>query len=476
MSIDPFVLISKLDKATTLLDAFSEILGEELADQDLSSSTYGPIDQDDTTLTVTYGGSINDFDIDVTGDTSWDNIETIDGVTVGDKGELTYEEMEVEVAGIGDLVSDGFSTFNPEGITTTSKKVQSLTFSLSTSGDITPSYSYEVKADADLCVDGECTTAYSTSTTKSGSLDAIDVSVSADLVVEVGYDKSSKSYTIEEYTVENLVITPNFETIYDSVFGTLFGTFSDWWDDSISDEFNPFTTIENEVLDQLETVDTEIEDEMASELTDLINSDSVKGDLDDSFDGLLDYSWNYSDYFLDSVKSSRHSQSSRAVPWLGGRARQSDAAGRDAVTLEGLQSLMDSMTSTSKSKAVYEEEGKGNLSRDKSSQLTHRFVFFRDEGYGKKKADIITNFNSKKDSIDLSDFKFKDLEELNFASISNTKQLEKEKERASNIIYNKRQGGLYFDANGSKAGFGKGGMFALVDSTPDLGEASFEIV
>ena len=146
------------------------------------------------------------------------------------------------------------------------------------------------------------------------------------------------------------------------------------------------------------------------------------------------------------------------------------------MTLEGLQSLMDSMTSTSKSKAVYEEEGKGNLSRDKSSQLTHRFVFFRDEGYGKKKADIITNFNSKKDSIDLSDFKFKDLEELNFASISNTKQLEKEKERASNIIYNKRQGGLYFDANGSKAGFGKGGMFALMNSTPGLGEASFEIV
>ena len=123
-------------------------------------------------------------------------------------------------------------------------------------------------------------------------------------------------------------------------------------------------------MDQLETVDTEIEDEMASELTDLINSDSVKGDLDDSFDGLLDYSWNYSDYFLDSVKSSRHSQSSRAVPWLGGRARQSDAAGRDAVTLEGLQSLMDSMTSTSKSKVIHEKEGKGNLSREKSSQLS----------------------------------------------------------------------------------------------------------
>ena len=106
------------------------------------------------------------------------------------------------------------------------------------------------------------------------------------------------------------------------------------------------------------------------------------------------------------------------MPWLGGRARQSDAAGRDAVTLEGLQSLMDSMTSTSKSKAVYEEEGKGNLSRDKSSQLTHRFVFFRDEGYGKKKADIITNFNSKKDSIDLSDFKFKDLEAVSYTHLT----------------------------------------------------------
>ena len=397
MSVNPFVLISKLDNATTLLEAFSKILDEELTDQNISWSTYGPVDQDDITLTATQGRSINDFDM--TGDTSWDNIETIDGATVGDKGELTYEEMEIEVAGIGDLVSDGFSTFNPEGITTTSKKIQSLTFSLSTSGDITPSYSYEVKADADLCVDGECTSAYSTSTTKSGSLDAIDVSVSADLVVEIGYDKSSKSYTIEEYTVENLVITPNFETIYESAFGTLFGTFSDWWDNSISDEFNPFTTIENEVLDQLETVDTEIEDEMASNLTDLINSDSVKGDLDDSFDGLLDYSWNYSDYFLDSLTSSRHSQSSRAVPWLGGRARKSDSAGRDAVTLEGLQSLMDSTASTSKSKAVYEKEGKGNLNRNKSSEFTHRFVFFRDKGYGRNKAFTFTNFDSKKEGM-----------------------------------------------------------------------------
>lgn len=476
MSVNPFVLISKLDDATTLLDAFSEILGEELADQDLSSSTYGPIDEDDTTLTVTYGGSINDFDIDVTGDTSWDNTETIDGVTAGDKGELTYEEMEVEIAGIGDLVADGFSSFSPEGITTTSKKVQSLTFSLSTSGDITPSYSYEVKADADLCVDGECTSAYSTSTTESGSLDAVDVSVSADLVVEIGYDKSSLEYTIEEYTLENLVITPNFESIYDSVFGTLFGTFSDWWDDTISDEDNPFTTIEDTVLDRLETVDTEIEDEMAFELTDLMNSDSLKGDLDDSFEGLLDYSWNRSDYFLSSLTSARDVQSRRALPLQGGQARKSDAAGRDGVTLESLQSLMDSMASTSKSKVVYEKEGKGNLNRDASSGFAHRFVFFRDEGYGKNRADVITNFDPKKDSIGLSDFRFKGLDELSFASVKNKKQLGKEKERASNLIYNEKKGGLYFDANGSKAGFGKGGMFAMVDSAPDLSEASFEIV
>ena len=144
--------------------------------------------------------------------------------------------------------------------------------------------------------------------------------------------------------------------------------------------------------------------------------------------------------------------------------------------LEGLQSLMDSTASTSKSKAVYEKEGKGILNRNKSSEFAHRFVFFRDEGYGKKKADTITNFDPKKDSIDLSDFKFKGLNELRFAGVSNKKQLEKEKERSSNIIYNAKQGGLYFDSNGSKAGFGKGGMFALVDSTPDLSEASFEIV
>ena len=82
MSVNPFISISKLDDATTLLDALSRSLGKELAAQDLASSTYGPIDEDDTTLTVTYGGPINDFDIDVTGNTSWDDTEIIDGVTV----------------------------------------------------------------------------------------------------------------------------------------------------------------------------------------------------------------------------------------------------------------------------------------------------------------------------------------------------------------------------------------------------------
>ena len=81
------------------------------------------------------------------------------------------------------------------------------------------------------CVDGECTSAYSISTTKSVNLHAADVSVSADLGVEIVYKKSSFAYTAEEYTVDNLVITPNFETIQDSVIGTYFGSFSDWWDD-----------------------------------------------------------------------------------------------------------------------------------------------------------------------------------------------------------------------------------------------------
>ena len=475
MSVNPFVFISKLDGATRLLDDLSRSLGKELAAQDLASSTYGPIDEDDTTLTVTYGGPINDFEIDVTGDTSWDDTETIDGITVGAKGELTYETLEVGVEGIGDLISEGFSSIAPKGITTTSQKDQSLTFSLDGRGSITPFYSYEVSADADLCAD-TCHSAYSTSTKDSGSIDAVDVSVSADLVVEIGYDESSLKYTIEEYALDNLVITPNFESIYDSVFGTLFGTFSDWWGHAISDEENPFATIEATVLDQLEKVDTEIEDEMASELTDRMNSDSLKGVLDDSFAGLLLYSWNFWDYFINPLNSARGVQSSRALPWLGGQARKSDAAGRDDVTLEGLQSLMDSMASTSKTKVVYEQEGQGNLNRDAASGFAHRFVFFRDEGYGKKKADVITNFDPKKDSIDLSDFKFKGLDELSLASVKNKKQLKKEKERDSNLIYNEKNGALFYDANGSKDGFGKGGMFAMVDSAPNLSEASFEIV
>ena len=72
-------------------------------------------------------------------------------------------------------------------------------------------------------------------------------------------------------------------------------------------------------MDQLERDDIETEDEMASDLMDLINSDSLKGDLDDLPEGPLDDSWNYSDYFLNSQTSARSFQSSLPLPWLGGR-------------------------------------------------------------------------------------------------------------------------------------------------------------
>ena len=143
----------------------------------------------------------------------------------------------------------------------------------------------------------------------------------------------------------------------------------------------------------------------------------------------------------------------------GRQARKPDPVGHDSVMLEGLQWLMGSMARRSKSKVVMRKKAKATIIAISLRNSPHRFVFFRDEGYKKL---ISLKILAQKESIDLSDFKFKGLKKLSFACVSNKKTA--------------RKRGFYFKTNGSNIGFGKGGMFALIDSTLDLGEASFEIV
>jgi hypothetical protein len=63
-----------------------------------------------------------------------------------------------------------------------------------------------------------------------------------------------------------------------------------------------------------------------------------------------------------------------------------------------------------------------------------------------------------------------------FKIAKNSKDLTKLLATDTQFIYNKADGGLYFNQNGATAGFGSGGIFAILDGKPTLGTSSVSVV
>ena len=92
-------------------------------------------------------------------------------------------------------------------------------------------------------------------------------------------------------------------------------------------------------------------------------------------------------------------------------------------------------------------------------------------------ADRITNFSTKdKDKVQISSGIFGLTGAGTFKIAKNTKDLTKLLASDTQFIYNKADGGLYFNENSSASGYGNGGIFAILDGKPTLGSSSVSVV
>ena len=84
-------------------------------------------------------------------------------------------------------------------------------------------------------------------------------------------------------------------------------------------------------------------------------------------------------------------------------------------------------------------------------------------------ADRITNFSTKdKDKILISSSVYGLSGKGTFKIAKNLKSFGKLSKTDTQFIYNKADGGLYFNQNGPEAGFGTGGIFAILEGNPSL--------
>jgi len=96
-------------------------------------------------------------------------------------------------------------------------------------------------------------------------------------------------------------------------------------------------------------------------------------------------------------------------------------------------------------------------------------------GYGLQEAGVVVNFNPRLNRlmIDVSEFP---AASASFGSCTKTKKLKSLAAKDFSFIYNRQTGYLHYNANGDKAGFGSGGIFAVLDGAPKLSAAVVDFV
>lgn len=87
--------------------------------------------------------------------------------------------------------------------------------------------------------------------------------------------------------------------------------------------------------------------------------------------------------------------------------------------------------------------------------------------FGRKNADIITNFDPSSQRLEIDVQSFGAESDANFA-ISRAKKWKKTARRDADFVYHQLSGRLYFNANGSNKNWGAGGLFAVLEGNPVL--------
>ena len=97
------------------------------------------------------------------------------------------------------------------------------------------------------------------------------------------------------------------------------------------------------------------------------------------------------------------------------------------------------------------------------------FLFDQSLTFKPGEVDTIVDFVSGVDKIFLDKSGFPGLGRISFSSVKSRKSLVKQARKGrSNVLYRRDNGSLWYDANGSKSGFGAGGQFATLENAPLL--------
>ena len=134
----------------------------------------------------------------------------------------------------------------------------------------------------------------------------------------------------------------------------------------------------------------------------------------------------------------------------------------------------DEITGSSENEILAGFKGKDVL---KGGDGADGFLFDKPIGFGKRKMDKIVDFDAAEQDKILVDKKAFGLSgKLKFKSVNNKRQLNKFARKKFDFIYENKTGLLYFNENGKKSGFGRGGLFAQLQGKPDLFVDDFRIV
>ena len=94
--------------------------------------------------------------------------------------------------------------------------------------------------------------------------------------------------------------------------------------------------------------------------------------------------------------------------------------------------------------------------------------------FKKKHIDKITNFNPSTDTLEIDTDSFGIDNSATFATAKNKRKMKKLAKQDLDFLYDQKNGGLYFNENGSVTGFGDGGIIAVLKGAPDLQSSNLE--
>ena len=136
--------------------------------------------------------------------------------------------------------------------------------------------------------------------------------------------------------------------------------------------------------------------------------------------------------------------------------------------------LKDRITGSSDGEILAGGEGKDVL---KGGEGADGFLFQDPEGFGKKEADKVKDFDPEEGDSVLVDKDIFDLgKKVKLKVVTGKKASKNASNSKEDFIYDDNKGLLYFNENGKEDGWGDGGLFVKLKGAPELAASDFTIV